>query len=31
MRPSNEPTPPHLSDVGRWYTEHAALVLNTLK
>lgn len=31
MRPSAEPEPPRLSDEGRWYTEHAALVVTTLK
>jgi H+/Cl- antiporter ClcA len=31
MKPSDEPAPPHLSDEGRWYTEHTALVVTTLK
>jgi H+/Cl- antiporter ClcA len=30
-RPSNEPEPPHLSDESRWYTEHTALLISTLK
>jgi H+/Cl- antiporter ClcA len=29
--PSDEADPPHLVDEGRWYTEHAALVVTTLK
>ena len=31
MKPSDETEPPRLSDEGRWYTEHAALVVTTLK
>ena len=31
MRPSVEAESPRLSDEGRWYTEHAALVVTTLK
>jgi H+/Cl- antiporter ClcA len=26
-----EPEPPHLSDESRWYTEHTALLISTLK
>jgi chloride channel protein, CIC family len=29
--PEPEPEPPRLSDEGRWYTEHTALVVTTLK
>ena len=28
---SSEALPPRLSDEGRWYVEHAALVVTTLK
>lgn len=28
---NDEPEPPHLADEGRWYTEHAALFVTTLK
>ncbi len=31
MTRPDEPEPPRLSDEGRWYTEHAALVVTTLK
>ena len=31
MRRPDEPEPPRLSDEGRWYNEHAALVVTTLK
>jgi H+/Cl- antiporter ClcA len=31
MKPSDEPEAPRLADEGRWYTEHAALVVTTLK
>jgi H+/Cl- antiporter ClcA len=31
IKPSDEPEPPHLSDESRWYTEHAALFITTLK
>jgi len=31
MKPSDESAPPRLSDEGRWYTEHTALVVTTLK
>jgi H+/Cl- antiporter ClcA len=31
VRPSPEPEAPRLADEGRWYTEHAALVVTTLK
>ena len=31
MRPSDEPEPPHLADESRWYTEHTALFVTTLK
>jgi H+/Cl- antiporter ClcA len=31
MKSSDEPLPPRLSDEARWYTEHAALVVTTLK
>jgi H+/Cl- antiporter ClcA len=31
MKPSNEPEPPHLADESRWYNEHAALFVTTLK
>jgi len=31
MKHSEEPEPPRLSDEGRWYNEHAALVVTTLK
>ncbi len=31
VKPSDEPEPPHLSDEARWYTEHAALLITTLK
>src|SRR5215470_11224980 len=26
-----EPQPPHLADESRWYTEHTALLISTLK
>jgi H+/Cl- antiporter ClcA len=29
--PSDEAQPPHLADEARWYTEHTALVISTLK
>lgn len=28
---SREPQPPHLADESRWYTEHTALLISTLK
>jgi H+/Cl- antiporter ClcA len=31
MRASDEPEAPRLADEGRWYTEHAALLVTTLK
>jgi H+/Cl- antiporter ClcA len=31
MKPANEAEPPRLSDEGRWYVEHTALVVTTLK
>jgi H+/Cl- antiporter ClcA len=31
VRRPDEPEPPRLSDEGRWYNEHAALVVTTLK
>lgn len=31
MRTSDEPEAPRLADEGRWYTEHAALLVTTLK
>jgi chloride channel protein, CIC family len=31
VTPSDETTPPRLADESRWYTEHTALVLSTLK
>ena len=31
MRPSDEPEPPRLADESPWYTEHAALLVTTLK
>jgi chloride channel protein, CIC family len=30
-RRDREPAPPHLSDESRWYTEHTALLISTLK
>jgi len=30
-RPAREPEPPHLADESRWYTEHTALLISTLK
>jgi H+/Cl- antiporter ClcA len=30
-RPSDEPEPPRLADEGRWYAEHAALLVTTFK
>jgi hypothetical protein len=30
-RPGREPQPPHLADESRWYTEHTALLISTLK
>ncbi|HKC12926.1 MAG TPA: chloride channel protein [Vicinamibacteria bacterium] len=31
VQPSDEPEPPHLSDENRWYTEHTALLISTIK
>jgi H+/Cl- antiporter ClcA len=31
VKPEPDPTPPRLSDEGRWYTEHTALVVTTMK
>ena len=31
QRRSREPQPPHLADESRWYTEHTALLISTLK
>jgi chloride channel protein, CIC family len=31
IRPAQEAEPPKLADEGRWYSEHAALVVTTLK
>jgi H+/Cl- antiporter ClcA len=31
VKPSNEPEPPHLVDERRWYIEHTALLVSTVK
>ncbi len=31
MKAPDEPEPPHLADESRWYTEHTALLVTTLK